>query len=399
MHQAYLELLGRLRDDLPSRTLAAAGFTGLLLWGIDGIAAVIWLAAFAINEGLELLIGMKSSKDPEKGALNRKLFCANIVFGASVWVAGALALVRTGEIGPLIIALAILIGALTHVISTNLSYLTAFLAGALPLVMGNISVPAVMIASHAYEDSAVFQASVAMVFLLTYSLSAAYQSWQRETKLAKTLEQVSLASDAKSQFLATMSHEIRTPLNGIVGLAEVLNNTQLTTSQQEMVNLVRTSGETLERLVSDVLDSAKIEADKLELSIAPFDLRETIETAARTFRRRAEEKGVAFNLVIQPEAEAPLSRVMLSASGRSSRTSPPTPLSSPKRAAWIFRLMHWRLMARALSCAFKYPTPALALIRRLASICSAALSKPITASAAALGARALASPFAKACAN
>ncbi|MFO0316791.1 MAG: ATP-binding protein [Hyphomonadaceae bacterium] len=303
MHQAYLELLGRLRDDLPSRTLAAAGFTGLLLWGIDGIAAVIWLAAFAINEGLELLIGMKSSKDPEKGALNRKLFCANIVFGASVWVAGALALASTGEIGPLIIALAILIGALTHVISTNLSYLTAFLAGALPLVMGNISVPAVMIASHAYEDSAVFQASVAMVFLLTYSLSAAYQSWQRQTKLAKTLEQVSLASDAKSQFLATMSHEIRTPLNGIVGLAEVLNNTQLTTSQQEMVNLVRTSGETLERLVSDVLDSAKIEADKLELSIAPFNLRETIETAAHTFRRRAEEKGVAFNLVIQPEAE------------------------------------------------------------------------------------------------
>ena len=143
----------------------------------------------------------------------------------------------------------------------------------------------------------------AMIFLLTYNLSAAYQSWQRETKLAKTLEQVSLASDAKSQFLATMSHEIRTPLNGIVGLAEVLNNTKLNPSQQEMVNLVRTSGETLERLVSDVLDSAKIEADKLELSVAPFDLRETIETAAHTFRTRAEEKGVLFNLNIHPDAE------------------------------------------------------------------------------------------------
>ena len=303
MHQSYLELIRRLRDDLPSRALAAIGFTGLLLWGIDGVAAVIWFATFALNEGLELLIGMKSSKDPEKGMFNRRLFCSNMVFGSSVWVAGALALVKTGEIGPLIIALAILVGALTHVVATSLSYVTAFFAAALPLVMGIIAVPAIMIVSDGYPDSAIYQASIAMVFLLTYSLSAASQSWQRETKLARTLVQVSLASDAKSQFLATMSHEIRTPLNGIVGLAEVLSNTKMTASQHEMVNLVRISAETLERLVSDVLDTAKIEADKLELSIAPFDLRETVETAAHTFRSRAEEKGLAFSLIIHPEAE------------------------------------------------------------------------------------------------
>ena len=303
MHQSYLELIKRLRDDLPSRALAAIGFTGLLLWGIDGLAAIIWFAFFALNEGLELFIGTRSSKDPKKGALNRNLFCANMVYGSSVWVVGALALVKTGEIGPLIIGLAILVGALTHVISTSLTYLPGFLAAALPLVMGIISVPGIMIVSGAYPDAAIFQASIAMIFLLTYSLSAAYQSWQRETKLARTLVEVSLASDAKSQFLATMSHEIRTPLNGIVGLSEVLNTTKLNASQQEMVNLVRTSGETLERLVSDVLDSAKIEADKLELCLAPFDLRETIETAAHTFRTRAEEKAVAFNLEIHPEAE------------------------------------------------------------------------------------------------
>jgi signal transduction histidine kinase/FixJ family two-component response regulator len=303
VHQSYLELIKRLRDDLPSRALAAIGFTGLLLWGIDGLAAITWFAFFALNEGLELFIGSRSSKNPKKGALNRNLFCANMVYGSSVWVVGALALVKTGEIGPLIIGLAILVGALTHVISTSLTYLPGFLAAALPLVMGIISVPGIMIVSGAYPDAAIFQASIAMIFLLTYSLSAAYQSWQRETKLARTLVEVSLASDAKSQFLATMSHEIRTPLNGIVGLSEVLNTTKLNASQQEMVNLVRTSGETLERLVSDVLDSAKIEADKLELCLAPFDLRETIETAAHTFRTRAEEKAVAFNLEIHPEAE------------------------------------------------------------------------------------------------
>jgi signal transduction histidine kinase len=136
--------------------------------------------------------------------------------------------------------------------------------------MGIISVPAIIIVSHAYPDAAIFQPSIAMIPLPTYNLSAAYQSWQCETKLVKTLEQVSLASDAKSQFLATMSHEIRTPLNGIVGLTDMLNNTKLNPSQQEMVNLVQTSGDTLERLVSDMLDSAKIKADKLELCLAPY---------------------------------------------------------------------------------------------------------------------------------
>ncbi len=63
VHQSYLELIKRLREDLPSRVLAAIGFTGLLLWGIEGVAAIIWFAAFASSEGLELFIGMNSSKD------------------------------------------------------------------------------------------------------------------------------------------------------------------------------------------------------------------------------------------------------------------------------------------------------------------------------------------------
>ena len=129
VHQSHLELIKRLRDDLPSRVLAAIGFTGLLLWGIDGVAAIIWFAGFAFNEGLEIFIGMKSSKAPKEGALSRKLFCANMVFGSCIWVAGALALVKTGEIGPLIIGLAILLGALTHVTSTSLSYPPRFLVG------------------------------------------------------------------------------------------------------------------------------------------------------------------------------------------------------------------------------------------------------------------------------
>ncbi|GBF57379.1 sensory/regulatory protein RpfC [Candidatus Phycosocius bacilliformis] len=303
MHQSYLEQIRRLRDDLPSRLLASAAFTGLLWWGTEAQIAIIWFIAFALNEGIELLIGGQKSDDDARGARLRFMFCVNLIYGGLVWVAGALVLVKTGEIGPLIVGLAILIGALTHVIATSLNWLPGFICAAGPLVLGVISVPFIMTLNQTYAESTIHQASVAMSFLLAYSLNAAHQAWQREAKLIETLRQVSQASDAKSQFLATMSHEIRTPLNGIVGLAEVLNNTELSPSQQEMIGLVRTSGQTLERLVSDVLDTAKIEADKLELSIAPFDLRETVEAAAHPFRVQAEEKGLAFDVDIHPEAE------------------------------------------------------------------------------------------------
>lgn len=303
VHQSYLEQIRRLRDDLPSRLLASAAFTGLLWWGTEAQIAIIWFIAFALNEGIELLIGGQKSDDDARGARLRFMFCANLIYGGLVWVAGALVLVKTGEIGPLIVGLAILIGALTHVIATSLNWLPGFICAAGPLVLGVISVPFIMTLNQSYAESTIHQASVAMSFLLAYSLNAAHQAWQREAKLIETLRQVSQASDAKSQFLATMSHEIRTPLNGIVGLAEVLNNTELSPSQQEMIGLVRTSGQTLERLVSDVLDTAKIEADKLELSIAPFDLRETVEAAAHPFRVQAEEKGLAFDVDIHPEAE------------------------------------------------------------------------------------------------
>jgi signal transduction histidine kinase/CheY-like chemotaxis protein len=120
--------------------------------------------------------------------------------------------------------------------------------------------------------------------------------------LRGALAQASMASQAKSQFLATMSHEIRTPLNGVIGLTDVLENTRLDESQREIVGLIRSSGETLERLVSDVLDASKIEAGKLELVAAPFELAPTVEAAAYLLRARAAEKGLTFDIAISDAA-------------------------------------------------------------------------------------------------
>ncbi|AWM77156.1 ATP-binding protein [Phenylobacterium parvum] len=112
------------------------------------------------------------------------------------------------------------------------------------------------------------------------------------------------ASEAKTVFLANMSHEIRTPLNGVLGLVGALNRTPLTEAQEEMVQLIMTSGQTLERLLSDILDLTKVEAGQLALEAAPFQLGEAVEDAVRLMRVRADDKGLAFGLDLGPGSQA-----------------------------------------------------------------------------------------------
>jgi len=104
------------------------------------------------------------------------------------------------------------------------------------------------------------------------------------------------ANRAKSDFLANMSHEIRTPLNGVIGVIDALSRTPLSPDQAEMVGLIATSGVTLERLVSDMLDVSRIEAGKLALELRPFDLDEVLAAPLETLRLRAEAKGLTFHV-------------------------------------------------------------------------------------------------------
>lgn len=104
------------------------------------------------------------------------------------------------------------------------------------------------------------------------------------------------ANRAKSEFLANISHEIRTPLNGVIGIMDALSRTSLNPEQAEMVSLVRQSGETLERLVSDFLDVSKIEAGQLSLESRPFDLEQALRPCIEVMRYRAEGKGLTFEI-------------------------------------------------------------------------------------------------------
>lgn len=105
----------------------------------------------------------------------------------------------------------------------------------------------------------------------------------------------------KSQFLARMSHEIRTPLNGVIGLAELLRETDPTPRQQQYIELIESSGKSLVGLVNDVLDHARIEAGKLELEAIPFSLQELVGESCHIFSLRAQDNGTLIFWALAPQ--------------------------------------------------------------------------------------------------
>jgi CheY-like chemotaxis protein/nitrogen-specific signal transduction histidine kinase len=118
---------------------------------------------------------------------------------------------------------------------------------------------------------------------------------QRNAEALAALREAETASVSKSQFLANISHEIRTPLHGVVGMIELLQQTELTPLQVHYLRSARQSGETLLTLIEDVLDLSKIEAGKVELEHAPFRAQDVVQDTLLMFSDQAASKGLKLS--------------------------------------------------------------------------------------------------------
>ena len=121
-----------------------------------------------------------------------------------------------------------------------------------------------------------------------------------EQALLQAKQAAEAATLAKGEFLATMSHEIRTPLNGILPMLELVAQGPLSLEQRNMLDTATDSSRQLFRIVDDILDYSKLEANRLELEITTFNLRETLDGMLRLMQRAAEHKGLRLSLQIDP---------------------------------------------------------------------------------------------------
>ncbi len=287
------------RVQFRDRLFAAIAVFLLSMQQMSAPQLALWMCLFALGE---ILLRVATAKKMRQlyPVGSRTLRLVSSTIAASSWAALASFwwLSEGGHGGA--VALALLCGVLVYIVRGCHRSLAHMIAVAAPVVATLLVVPFL-----APVTSARLETLTAMVLLILFTASSAVGSWKAERQLNELTDglrekeqEASAANTAKSEFLANMSHEIRTPLNGIVAMAHMLKRADLSAENKEAANLIATSGDTLEALLSDILDTAKIEAGRLTLEETPFHSGDLVRSVAALLRLKADEKGVRLQVEV-----------------------------------------------------------------------------------------------------
>ncbi|MGZ9114502.1 MAG: ATP-binding protein [Brevundimonas sp.] len=289
-----------------ARARAAIGVV-VFLSGLTAIplsAMLVWAAMYVTGD-LTLWIATDPANQRRRPLLFRTLRLAATLLSTCAWVTiGGLWWMSPGEYAKAV-GVGLIAGVLLYVVRGCHRSLAQMLVSGLPPVVALVILPFV-----GGVTTAKIGLFTSLALLVAYAVSSGINAWNGHRRLQRTTlalvqkqQEAEAASIAKSEFLANMSHEIRTPLNGVLAMAHVLHRADLPPREKEAAGVICASGEMLERLLSDVLDLAKVEAGQMTLEAAPVDAADLTRSVAALCQMRAQEKDVGMAVEIDPAAE------------------------------------------------------------------------------------------------
>jgi signal transduction histidine kinase len=258
------------REVLIVRVATGVGASVLATQAFGPVCGVCWFVAFATTEAATRVASRKAWHG---GALTRRARIAYLFWMTAAgltWCALALRGWTSDQEAHRLAAVAILLTLLVHAQGFSFRTPAAFAALGGPAILLWILLPTVF-GGYAGEDLWVVSFGFAMA--LSYTVAAARANARTGAALADAERRANDANAAKSTFLSMVTHELRTPMNGVLGMARALQRTQLNPRQREYVATIVRSGDGLLEILNDLLDHSKIEAGRMDLEVAPFNLR------------------------------------------------------------------------------------------------------------------------------
>ena len=274
------------------------------LTAMDWPVMILWAACFSFGDSL-LWIATSPKNQRSRPVLFRTLRLAATAVSTCSWVGAGVLWWFSGGDHAKAAGIALIGGIMIYMIRGCHRSPVHMLVTGLPPTLALLLLP---LLEQTWRERLGLLACTAL--LVAYGVSSAINALRSYAQLRATTaslivkqSEAEAASVAKSEFLANMSHEIRTPLNGVLAMAHVLAAAPLPPREREAAELICTSGKTLERLLSDILDLAKVESGQMEINLSSFQAGDLARSTGSMNRMIAEAKGVSLDVTVDGDAE------------------------------------------------------------------------------------------------